>query len=131
MMSNIYDVPATKKSKSELTNPETQQEETEEKGMFHCQRDNSEPFVIVFETESAAHGFPYNCFQSTQIINNSALEIKFLGGIVTIQGKNLDPIFKAVNAHKLNYVRTANKNDLEEEYATFIDEITVERYNMR
>ncbi len=129
-MSNIYDVPITKKSKSELTNSDTQQEETEEKGMFHCQRDNSEPFVIVFETESAAHGFPYQCFQSVNIKLNGELEIEYMSGKVTITGKNIRAIFNAVNQKKANYIRTANRNELEKDYEIFIDDIQIKKYNI-
>jgi len=130
-MSNGYDNIYNKQPNSEVSEVEAQHSSSdyqpEAKSMYLVQRDKDTPYAIIFETKNSdMYSFPYSYIGMGYKNNRTALEIKFLGGIVTIKGKNLDPVFKAVNAHKLTYIRTANKNDLEQDYTTFIDDIKVE-----
>lgn len=126
-MSNIY----TQKPASKVENIEAKSQPPEAKSMYLVQRDKDNPFAIKISDGKRIFSFPYSYISMSLENNSNELEISFMGGNITIKGKNLEPVLDAINEHKLKYIRVANKNDLEEEYATFIDEITVERYNMR
>jgi len=135
-MSNVYDDLFTKKPDNEVTKVEAQQstddqqDETEETAMFHCQRDSSKAEALILETKSDMYSFPYTYLEIKFTNNYSEIIVKFLAAHVTIKGRNLKPLFHAITHKKVNYIRSAKRNELEKDYPTYIDDIEIKEYDM-
>jgi len=127
-MSNVYDNIYTKKPDSKVTEPEAEKlppSEYKEKAMYHYQRDSDKPLALMIDNGDSKFSFPYPYMRMAFINNQKEIEILYFTDNVIIKGKNLEPLFERIHQHKATYIRSANRNDLEKDYTTFIDGISV------
>ena len=54
------------------------------------------------------------------------LIIEYSKGVVTIKGKNLKPIYKALHRQKLLSISQNEKHDIEDEWETFVESIKID-----